>query len=84
MKLFEKTFYKQLNEDMTAAAALGTSPAGLGIGPYDVDYAGGRDGDNRIPMGGKKKQKKNKSKKPKDGSLDVLVPMQSRPFNTQM
>jgi hypothetical protein len=83
MKLFEQAFNQQLKEDMTSAHVLGSSPEMASVGPYEIEYAGGRDGDNRLPMGGKKKQKKHK-KKPKDGSLQTLIPTQRRPFNTQM
>lgn len=82
-KNYERLFYQHLSEDVTVGDALGGSPAGDAIGPYDVEYA---KHDHRIPMGGvrspgDKKRKRKKSKKHKrDGSLDVLIPMQSRPF----
>lgn len=81
-KIYENLFYQYLSEDITTSDALGGSPAGDGIGPYDIEYA--KD-DHRLPMGGKKtKKRKNKRKRTEkhkhDGSLDVLIPMQSRPF----
>ena len=92
MKSFETAFKKHLEEN-TVAAALGGSPGGSGIGPYDIEYAGGRHGDNRLPGGpGKKgrsmwkdpgaqgpstKKKKKKKKKPSKG-VKTLIPLQRR------
>lgn len=79
---YEKAFYMHLAEDISAGDALGGSPSGNGIGPYDIEYAGGKHGDNRLPTGGKKTSKKQSKKKKtkRDGSLETLVPLQRRPF----
>lgn len=86
MKLFERLFNKHLLEDVSVASALGGSPLESGIGPYEIEYAGGRDGDNRLPTGGKKqaKKEKKKTKKKHNGEINVLIPLQKRPFNTDM
>lgn len=86
MKLYETSFYRQLSEDVTVASALGGTPAAAGIGPYEIEYAGGRDGDNRLPMGGKKQRKRKKRNKnrDKDVGVNLLIPTQRRPLGPQM
>lgn len=91
MKLFETAFFNQLSETNMAGAGgvFGDAPS-MGHGgattPATDFYASG---DMRTPMGGKKKARasvksKKKKKTPKNGQLDVLIPMQKRPFNTKM
>lgn len=91
MKLFEKIFKQQLKENNAAAAGgvFGDAPSmghGGTVQPAGDVYASG---DMRTPKGGKKsahptvKSKKVKKTK-KNGSIEVLVPTQRRPFNTSM
>lgn len=91
MKLFETAFFNQLSETNMAGAGgvFGDAPS-MGHGgattPTTDFYA---PGDMRTPMGGKKNARagvksKKKKKKPKNGQLDMLIPMQKRPFNTKM
>lgn len=85
MKLFKRAFLSALNEENIAGAggvfgtgeSSGTFSMGHGgaITPADDFYAAN---DTRTPKGGKKKTKK--AKKKKNGELEVLVPMQKRPF----
>lgn len=91
MKLFETRFFIHLNEDNMAGAGgvFGDAPSmghGGAITPAADFYA---PGDARIPTGGKKKatanvKSKKKKKTKKDGSIEVLIPTQRRPFNTDM
>ena len=91
MKLFENAFYKQLTEDNAAGAGgvFGSADSmghGGAITPAQDFYA---PGDTRIPMGGKKKahattKTKKKKKSKKDGSLEVLVPVQRRPLSRSL
>lgn len=105
MKIFERQFYKHLNESNMAAAGgvfgdAGSMGFGGAVTPSTDFYA---PGDARIPTGGKKKNKfepcghcttKSKCKKAgkclgqsvkeKNGSIQPLIPMQRRPFNTSM
>lgn len=86
MKLYETSFYQQLSEDITVGSAMGGSPEAAGFGPYEIEYAGGRHGDNRLPMGGRKqtkKKKKNKNKH-KDVGINLLIPTQRRPLGPGM
>lgn len=88
---FEHAFNKILHEDNTAGAGgvFGSADSmghGGAITPAEDFYA---TGDHRIPKGGKKKAKptvrsKKVKKSKKDGSLEVLIPLQRRPFNTSM
>ena len=86
MKVFERAFYRCIEEDVSVGSALGGSPDGGGIGPYDIAYAGGRHGDNRLPSGPRKlsksmgkmpdpskslKKKKKKKKKSKKKILNA-------------
>ena len=91
MKLFETRFFIHLNEDNMAGAGgvFGDAPSmghGGAVTPVADFYA---PGDSRIPAGGKKKaiasgKSKKKKKTKKDGSIEVLIPTQRRPFNTDM
>ena len=91
MKLFETYFKRHLSENNAAGAGgvFGDAPS-MGHGgattPATDFYA---TGDMRTPKGGKKGTKptirtKKKKKAKKDGSIDVLIPLQRRPFNTDM
>lgn len=91
MKLFEKAFFNKLNESNIAAGGgvFGDAESmghGGAVTPATDFYA---PGDSRTPKGGKKaayptvKSKKVKKTK-KNGSIEVLIPTQRRPFNTDM
>lgn len=90
MKLFETAFLKLIENNAAGAGGVFGDAPSMGHGGADLPakdfYASG---DMRIPKGGKKDAraglKKNKKKKTKkDGSLEVLIPTQRRPFNTDM
>lgn len=85
MKLFERLFVKSLQEDNAAGAGgvFGDAPSmghGGAVGNDDFYNTGSA----IIPQGPEKKKKKEKSKKRKNGEIEELIPMQRRPFNTQM
>jgi hypothetical protein len=85
MKLFAKTFNNLLNKENVAGpgGAFGSGESGVGssmghggaMTPAEDNFA---TKDARIPKGGKKGKKKKEKKH--DGSIDVLVPLQKRPF----
>lgn len=84
MKLFKRAFTQALAENTAGAGGAfgsGVSDGGPSMGhggaitPAEDFYA---PNDTRIPKGGKKKSKKTKKKK--NGELQVLIPMQKRPF----
>ena len=85
MKLFKRAFIQSLNEDNIAGAG-GAFGSGETSGTFSMGHGGAMTpaqgfhapNDTRIPKGGKKKTKK--SKKKRTGELEVLVPMQKRPF----
>lgn len=91
MKLYEKAFLQQLTENSAGAGGVfggGTAQGfesmghGGAITPATDFYA---HDDARTPMPGKKKKKnKQKNMKKKDGSIQTLIPLQRRPFNTPM
>lgn len=91
MKLFEKAFLQKLKENNMAApgGVFGDAPSmghGGAVTPAGDFYA---TGDMRTPKGGKKRAKptvksKKTKKTKKNGSIEVLVPLQRRPFNTSM
>ena len=93
MKVFEKVFWRHLSENSAGAGGVfggGTAQGYESMGhggamtPAEDFYA---NDDSRTPMPGKKKKgTKNKTKdsKKKDWSIQPLVPMQRRPFNTPM
>lgn len=90
MKLFEKQFIKHLTENNAAGAGGVFGDAGsMGFGGaiHSSDFYA--PGDMRTPLGGKKgpkktRKKQKKSLKPRDGSIQPLIPIQSRPLNSQM
>ena len=88
--LFKRAFIASLQESNAAGAGgvfgdAGSMGFGGAITPAQDFYA---PGDTRIPMGGKKKDKKHKKKNPekkkRDGSISPLIPMQSRPLTRGM
>ena len=84
MKLFEKAFYQQLKEDMTAGAGgvFGDADSmGHGGAVGNTDFFA--KGDNRWPTGGpeEKKKKKRKDKQSKNVGVNLLMPVQRRPLN---
>ena len=88
--LFKRAFIASLQESNAAGAGgvfgdAGSMGFGGAITPAQDFYA---PGDTRIPMGGKKKDKKHKKKRPekkkRDGSISPLIPMQSRPLTRGM
>jgi len=86
MKLFEKEFYKQLEEDMISGAGgvFGdTDSMGHGGAVGNTDFYA-KD-DNRWPTGGDdKKKKKTKGKQGKNVGVNLLVPVQRRPLGKSM
>jgi hypothetical protein len=91
MKLFEKLFLQQLSEN--SAGAGGVFGGGSAQGFESMGHGGAMTpavdfyahDDARTPMPGKKKKKNKKSNaKKKDGSIQPLIPLQRRPFNTTM
>ena len=91
MKIFESLFRKHLQEDNMAGAGgvfgdAGSMGHGGAITPAQDFYA---PGDMRLPKGGKKDAKpttntKKKKRSKRNGSIEVLIPTQRRPFNTEM
>ena len=84
MKLFEKRFKQILDEDMTAGAGgvFGDAPSmGHGGAVGNTDFHNAHD--MRTPTGGKKKKKK-ETKKTKGVGVNLLIPTQRRPLNTQV
>jgi len=84
VKVFERLFVKSLQEDNSAGAGgvFGDAPSmghGGAVGNSDFYNTGSA----IIPQGPKKK-KKEKSKNKKNGEIEELIPIQRRPFNTQM
>ena len=87
MKLFEKAFYRKLNEYNLAGAggAFGdASSMGYGGAVGNTDFH--NPGSTIIPQGPAKKtkDKKKKSKKTKDVGVNLLIPTQRRPLNKDM
>lgn len=93
MKFFEKVFLRHLSEN--SAGAGGVFGGGTAQGFESMGHGGAMTpaqdfyahDDSRTPMPGKKKKKEKsraKDSKKKDGSIQPLVPMQRRPFNTTM
>lgn len=87
MKLFEKSFYKQLEEDMISGAGgvFGdTDSMGHGGAVGNTDFYA--KGDNRWPTGGEdeKKKKKPKGKRGKNVGVNLLMPVQRRPLSKSM
>ncbi len=89
MKLFEIAFLRLIENNAAGAGGVFGDAPSMGHGGADTPatdfYA---PGDMRTPKGGKKssykKPKHKKKKTKKDGSLEVLIPTQRRPFNTSM
>jgi hypothetical protein len=87
MNIFEKEFLHVLSDSNSAGAggAFGDGESmghGGAIGMTDF-YA---TGDNRLPLGGKKKKrkKKGKDKNKRDGGISPLLPTQRRPLSRVM
>ena len=87
MKLFKKAFTRSLEEN--TAGVGGAFGSGESSGTFSMGHGGAMTpaedfhapNDTRIPKGGKKQSKKKKKDKgKKTGELEVLVPMQKRPF----
>ena len=87
MKLFEKAFYRKINEYNLAGAGgvFGdTDSMGHGGAVGNTDFY--NTGSTVIPQGPKKKKKskgKNKSKS-RDIGVNMLAPVQRRPLNQDM